>query len=165
MGGRPGVRPPRVTRSGGQSKIEKVNTIPRALMVSVSLVVMLAASSPVVVCAKSAPKQAGTVKPCHEHPNLEASCFVIHGRLSMSNGTPEYRILRIGTKRVLGVSASHALPGYARLPESVATMLTWERDIIADFTLCPFTKDEPGRMQLVCIDNATNVRVVKHTGS
>ncbi len=142
-----------------------MNTIRGALMFSVGLALVSAASNSVGVCAEPVSEQAEPAKPCHEHPNLEGPCFVLHGRLYMSNGTPEYRIWWIGTKRVLGVSSNFALPGYTRLPEKVATMLTWSQDIIADFSVCPFTKDEPGHMRLVCVDSAKNVQVMRHERS
>jgi len=103
---------------------------------------------------------AGPEKPCHENPRLEGPCFQVHGRLSLFNGTPEYRLWRVGTSRVLGVSSSKEVPGYSRIPESVASSVSWEQDVLADFTVCPFTKDEPGKMQLVCVETARNVRVV-----
>jgi hypothetical protein len=40
---------------------------------------------------------------CKGDPDLTGACCTVHGRLSAWNGTPTYRILRIGTRRILGV--------------------------------------------------------------
>jgi len=42
--------------------------------------------------------------PCAESPKVVSACFVVHGRLFFANGNPSFRILRIGTKRILGVA-------------------------------------------------------------
>ena len=101
-------------------------------------------------------------KSCREHPQLIGKCFSVHGRLSVSNGNPSFRIRRIGTKRVLGVSDQRfALPEYRNIPESLATQLNGENEIFGDFLVCPFTRSRPGEMQLVCIESARNVAVRK----
>ncbi len=40
--------------------------------------------------------------PC-KIPANAASCYWTHGRLGYSNGTPEFRLWKIGTMRMLGI--------------------------------------------------------------
>jgi len=99
-------------------------------------------------------------KPCKAHPHVIEPCFKFRGRLNAWNGAPTYRIMHFGTKRILGVSDSMALPDYWKIPESVAAHLkTFDSAVIADFEFCPFTKDRPGVMRLGCIESATNFKV------
>ena len=101
-------------------------------------------------------------KSCREHPQLIGKCFSVHGRLSVYNGNPAFRIWRIGTKRVLGVSDQRfALPEYRNIPEDLVKQLNGENEILGDFLVCPFTLSRPGEMQLVCIESAKNVAVRK----
>ena len=97
-------------------------------------------------------------KPCREHPQLEGRCFSIRGRMSVSNGAPSVRIWRVGTKRLLGVSEQRFyIEGYCNLPDSIRNRLSWDADLFADFVVCPFTRQAPGVMQLICVDSATNM--------
>ena len=128
--------------------------------ISAWLVVGTLAIAGLLIMPCLAPAQAVAMKPCHDHPKLQGSCFDLRGRLFLANGTPEYRIWPVGTSRVLGVSASESMPGYQRLPDAVANLVSWDQSVLADFTVCPFTGDEPGRMRLVCVDAARNVRTV-----
>jgi len=43
---------------------------------------------------------------CRLSPVVVSACFAVHGRLLLYNGSPAFRIWRIGTKRMLGVLAS-----------------------------------------------------------
>jgi hypothetical protein len=101
-----------------------------------------------------------TEKSCRQHPQVIGKCFVVRGRLSVSNGAPAVRLWRIGTRRVLGVSGQRFnLPGYRNLPESLTQQLSGDTEIIGDFLVCPFTRPKPREMQLVCIESAKNVSV------
>ena len=43
-------------------------------------------------------------------------------------------------------------------PEPVAARMEgFDTEIYADFTVCPFTKERPGAMQMVCIESAENI--------
>lgn len=87
---------------------------------------------------------------CKTDPDIIGACFTVHGRLSIWNGTPSLRIWRIGTKRILGVHNEI-------LPEAVAHRMGWDVEAYGDFTVCPFTEERPGEMQMVCIESAENV--------
>ena len=100
-------------------------------------------------------------KSCKEHPKLISPCFNVRGRLAYYNGAPSLRLWPIGTTRLLGVSEGRFyLPGYDNVPpEVVAKLASFENEMFADFTVCPFTKDEPGVMRLICVESAKNVLV------
>ena len=88
---------------------------------------------------------------CKNDPDIAAACFIVHGRLSIWNGTPSLRIWRIGTNRIVGVTTETT-------PENVSRF--WEPDdteIYGDFEVCPFTKDKVGEMQMVCIESASHL--------
>ena len=97
-------------------------------------------------------------RPCREHPRLVAPCFSIRGRMSYWNGAPTVRIWKVGTRRVLGVSEGRfKVEGYDNLPKEIAARLTWDSDLFGEFVVCPFTREQPGVMQLVCVDAATKL--------
>ena len=93
----------------------------------------------------------GPWQTCKGDPDLTGACFTVHGRLSAWNGTPTYRIWRIGTKRILGVSNDI-------LPESVAAKMGWDVEAYGDFLVCPFSRERAGSMQRVCVESARNVK-------
>ena len=87
-----------------------------------------------------------------------ASALWFAGRMRAYNGNPTYRIWKIGTQRILGVTGSH--PGEEPiLPDGVAC--GFDCDVYADFEVCPFTREKPGVMQRVCVESAANRRVVR----
>lgn len=101
-------------------------------------------------------------KPCREHPQVSGKCFNVHGRLSVYNGAPAIRIWKIGTKRILGVSDQRFyVPGYKNIPSDLQEKINQDVAITADFLVCPFTVAKASEMQLVCIDRARKVEVVK----
>ena len=97
--------------------------------------------------------------PCHENPHLVASCFKARGVLTPANGSPSYRILRLGTKRILGVEErSDRLTGFSGMPQYLRdTIDLGHKEIRADFLVCPFTRSQPAHMQMVCVDTATHI--------
>jgi hypothetical protein len=122
----------------------------------------LAFTALLVVCLTgiSSGEEQGGKKPCREHPMLSGPCYRVRGRMSLYNGTPSVRIWPVGTRRMLGVSESRFyLEGYANLPPDLVRQLTWDNAIFADFTVCPFAGDRPGRMRFVCVESAEKVEV------
>lgn len=86
------------------------------------------------------------------------SCFTIHGRISIWNGSPSLRIWRIGTDRILGVLDSEN----EIIPDNLAKQLDGiGTEVFGDFEVCPFTKSRPGEMQMVCVQTASHL-VTKH---
>ena len=95
---------------------------------------------------------------CREHPKLVGKCFTVHGRLAVYNGAPALRILKLGTKRMLGVSEQRfAMEGYRNVPEEVTTKLDQDKLLYGDYTVCPFTRAREKEMQLVCIEKVSNL--------
>jgi hypothetical protein len=87
---------------------------------------------------------------CKKDPDIVSSCFTVHGRIFLANGSPSYRIWRIGTDRILGVPDSI-------VPEAIAINLTWENAAFGDFYVCPFTAQKDGEMQYVCVESASKI--------
>jgi hypothetical protein len=86
--------------------------------------------------------------------------------MNFYNGAPSVRIWRVGTTRMLGVSEQRfAADGFCNLPPSIRQRLAWDADVFADFLVCPFTRVQPGIMQLVCVESATHVTVRPHPTS
>lgn len=99
-------------------------------------------------------------KSCREHPELVGKCFRVHGRLSVYNGAPALRIFNLGTKRVLGISEQRfAVPGFRNVPEEITSNIDHDKTLIADYVVCPFTRQRRGQMQLVCIEKVSNLEV------
>jgi hypothetical protein len=95
---------------------------------------------------------------CAASPNLVGSCFTFHGRLSFYNGTPGCRIWRVGTKRILGILDLAKPDEYNEnptLPDGLECYPGY--NTYADFTVCPFTTERAGEMQMVCVDSAANI--------
>jgi len=102
-----------------------------------------------------------TLMPCRAQPSLVGKCFTVRGRLSLYNGAPTIRLWRAGTKRMLGVSASYSLAGYSSIPEELEKRLDWESEVWGDFLVCPFTRQRPKEMQMICIEEGKNIVVRK----
>ena len=101
---------------------------------------------------------ASSEKSCREHPQLVGKCFTLRGRLSVYNGAPALRLWRVGTRRMLGISDQRfALAGYRNIPENIEREIKPEVSLFGDFLVCPFTPSEPGKMQLVCIEEGRNL--------
>ncbi len=102
-------------------------------------------------------------RPCRETPNLVGPCFTVHGALRFYNGGTPFHIWRIGTTRMLGIGGYRQPPGYCDLPRWLENRIYPDTQVIADFVVCPLTKDRPGVEQRVCVDTAYNVRVKPRT--
>lgn len=111
------------------------------------------------VLAQDAPKSPGM--PCRAQPSLVGKCFSVRGRLSLYNGAPTIRLWRVGTKRILGVSASYSNPGYSNIPEEIEKLLNWENEVWGNFLVCPFTRQKAKQMQMICIQSGKNIGVRK----
>jgi hypothetical protein len=95
---------------------------------------------------------------CKANPNLAGKCFVVHGRLRAYNGNPTFRIWPSGTNRLLGVTGAH--PGEEPImPGDLGA--SFDRDVYADFEVCPFTPEKAGVMRRVCIESAAGRRPVE----
>lgn len=93
---------------------------------------------------------------CKGNPKVVAPCFKVHGRVSWYNGNPSIRIWWIGTKRVLGIAGGE---GAEIMPDTLRDEL-YVNDLLqvfGDFLVCPLTKQEPNRMQYVCMESIEKI--------
>jgi hypothetical protein len=112
-----------------------------------------------IVALLVAPALAVEPSACAASPKLVGACFTVHGRLSLWNGAPAFRIWSIGTKRMLGVNGADNDPDAASpIPDAVARLRATDfTQVYGDYRVCPFSLSKPGRMQFVCIDGAANL--------
>jgi hypothetical protein len=129
--------------------------------------------------AKASPSASARKIPC-KTPENAALCYWTHGRLSVANGNPSFRIWRIGTHRILGVfnGPSHFPPRTIADDESPefppeldrayeadnrahkrATGFMWAvpPPVFANFEVCPLDPERKGWMQPVCVESARNI--------
>lgn len=135
------------------------------------------------VAAQALPQAAPKRKiPC-KTPEIAASCYWTHGRLSLYNGNPSLRLWKIGTKRILGIYSGPHSERYDPLdnehPELPANLdRAYEAEykrrlavkdpdaglpepVFADFEVCPLEPEREGEMQAVCIEAVKNIFVEK----
>ena len=108
---------------------------------------------------------ARTAGSCRTRSDLVGKCFVVHGRLSVYNGTPSIRLWPIGTKRLLGVFDPEdisAVPDRNTIPASIGSKLNFDKDVFGNFLVCPITRSRSGRMQTVCIASGKHLFVRTH---
>ena len=101
---------------------------------------------------------------CAGNPKLAGGCFSFRGVFRLYNGNPTFRIIRTGTRRVLGVLCDED----PIIPESLAAWINdptnaqWDRDFRGDYEVCPFSESKPGVMQFVCIEKVSDLTVYDH---
>ena len=100
-------------------------------------------------------------KRCAGNSMVVGECFSFRGILRPYNGNPTYRILRVGTKRLLGVLCDEEpiVPANLRSALSEDLNASWHRDFSGDYEVCPFTADKLGSMQFVCVEKVSNLVV------
>jgi hypothetical protein len=86
----------------------------------------------------------------------------------MGNGTPSYRLWKIGTHRILGIYSGPSVDRYGldnespEFPPNIEKNLdSYNNVIYADFEVCPLEPEKTETMQAVCIESAKNLFVVK----
>ena len=94
---------------------------------------------------------------CQTDPDLIGPCFKVHGRVYARNGAPTFRIWLSDEQRVLGVS-ERALPPSEPdvMPAPLAGKVSFDMYGYADLLVCPFTPEQVGTKQMVCIESASN---------
>jgi hypothetical protein len=99
---------------------------------------------------------AQTERLCKNNADLVGACFSLHGKVYYSNGTPPLRIWKVGTKRILGI-----LPAENEIvPKNLARALKgFDKQVYGNFDVCPFSKEKPGAMQMVCVESAKALRI------
>jgi hypothetical protein len=86
-------------------------------------------------------------------------CFRIHARYEVYTGDGMEVLWPVGTHRLLWAAS-----GTDRLDKLLANHMD-ESVIFGDFLVCPLTKDIPGEMRHVCIQQMRNLRRVKRKAS
>jgi len=118
------------------------------------------ASAVASAIALLSPSFAMAAESCAQDTRLSGPCFTVRGRLSAYNGTPGMRIWVVGTSRILGIGEGRFAPdGYDFLPPNMPQSIDTEAFYFGNYTVCPFTKDTPGVMRLVCVQAVTGLRV------
>ena len=85
--------------------------------------------------------------------------LTVHGRLTYYDGNPSARIWIVGTKRLLGVRESG--DEVASMPDELRKLLSWDREIFADFVVEPLTSYKEGVMQMVRVVSASKIVVTE----
>jgi len=132
--------------------------------------------------AKASPSASARKIPC-KTPENASMCYWTHGRLSVYNGNPSFRIWKIGTHRLLGVfnGPSHfppRIPSFdddvfnpelpaelygayeadnRRLKREIGIMWAIPPPVFADFEVCPLEPEHKGWMQGACIESVKNI--------
>jgi hypothetical protein len=126
------------------------------LFVLLSMTFVLAAS----------PEQPSKRKIACKIPENAKSCYWTHGRLSIYNGNPTFRLWKIGTRRLLGIYSG---PGFGpfdeglneeddlELPTSLKGYDFTKVTVFGDFEVCPLAAEKEGRMRPACIESAKNL--------
>ena len=94
----------------------------------------------------------GIENPSSAEQTNKTERLTVHGRLAWYNGTPPSRIWIVGTKRVLGVWGS---------PTELSELMSWDREIFADFVVEPLTPDKQGVMRKVRVISASRIVVTE----
>ena len=104
---------------------------------------------------------------CRGSWNVVGACFAMHGTLSLVSRSPlrrrlpRARIAETGTGRivgVLGITLSAEGPGV--IPAEVARLMQpepFDTVIEGDYVVCPLDREDHRRMQMVCIQDASNL--------
>ena len=88
------------------------------------------------------------------NPQVVGPCFKVHGRMSQYNGGTSFRIWKIGTHRMLGVANEVDPP-----KELLDKFRDFDTEVYGDFLVCPLTTEQPGHMQMVCVQSVKNAVV------
>jgi hypothetical protein len=97
---------------------------------------------------------------CTQNTHLVGQCFTVQGRLSVHANMRPY-LSPIGTHRLLGIAGPD---GAIIMPPEIARIFAsppFDRQLVANFEVCPFTRPRPGTMQMVCIAAARNLKIRK----
>jgi len=101
--------------------------------------------------------------PC-KTPKNTTSCYWTLGRIGLYNGTPAFRLWKIGTNRLLGIYSGPSVDRYGldnedpQMPASLKrNFKPSENQVYGDFEVCPLEPEREGAMQAACIESAKNL--------
>jgi hypothetical protein len=101
----------------------------------------------------ASPEQPSKRKIACEIPENTKSCYWTHGRLSIYNGNPTFRLWKIGTHRLLGIYSG---PGFGpfdaglneeddlELPANLKRYDFTKATVFGDFEVCPLATEKEG---------------------
>ena len=123
------------------------------------------------LCLEALPQRPSKRKvPC-KTPENAASCYWTRGRLQEYEGTPAYRLWKIGTNHFLGIYSGASVWRGDRLaidnenpefPPNVSRLIhSGSVQVFGDFEICPLEAERAGFMQAACIESAKNLFVKK----
>lgn len=92
---------------------------------------------------------------CAKNENVIAECQELRGRIKLYDSPPQVRMWIVGTERLLGVHPEQS----PILPKKVKQYLRPNVAVFADFTVCPFTREKPDLMQMVCVESAEHLKI------
>lgn len=117
--------------------------------------------------AQAVPQNAPKRKISCKTSENAASCYWTRGRLQEYEGTPAYRLWKIGTHHLFGIYSGRSAWRGNRLapdnedpefPPSVRTLIrSGSVQVFGDFEICPLEPERPGFMQAACIESANNL--------
>jgi hypothetical protein len=101
---------------------------------------------------------------------IAKSCYWTHGRLGAGNGTPAFRLWKVGTNRLLGIYSGPSVNRIESLdnegPELPDNLLIkfrpYQNRVYADFEVSPLELEKPHHMQAARIESAKNIVVEKN---
>ena len=123
----------------------------------------------VALCLQALPQNSPKRRiPC-KTPQNASECYWTHGRITIGNGTPAYRLWKIGTQRILGIysgpstfhdplSLDNEDPDFPANVEKIWSPRVY-RPLYGDFEVCPLAPERPGAMRPVCVESAKNLFV------
>ena len=112
----------------------------------------------VIAWSTTAAMAAEAGQTCRTSHNLVGACFTVHGRLfSTPSGV---RLVMNETGRTLAVLDRQSRQSREVLPDAVRALLPRDSSgfVEGDYVVCPFDRTHLGRMQAVCIEDASHLR-------
>ena len=97
---------------------------------------------------------------CAANSRLVGECWNLRGRIQLYDSPPIIRMWVVGSDRLLGLNPEQS----PIMPEKVRRHLRPNVAIYADYTVCPFTAEKPGLMQMVCVDSAEHIKKETYNG-
>jgi hypothetical protein len=118
-----------------------------------------------LAAAIATPAAADEAKPqCKGSPKVVEKCFTLYGRLAVYNGNPAIRIWPFGTKRMLGVVDTDGDDSTVALPDNIRKALADNPlEINGKYEMCPLDYERPAKMRPVCLESASDLRIVPNT--
>lgn len=118
---------------------------------------------------QAVPQNAAKRKIACQTPENATACYWAHGRLQEYEGTPAYRLWKVGTRHLLGIYSGPSAWGGNRLsidnedpefPPNLRKLIqSGLVQVFGDFEVCPLEPERPGSMQAACIESAKNLFV------